>query len=157
MEVATMNTAKHVLIIGLLSLSTTALAAPVKEGSCDVYLRAQHKFVPVPGLHVLDAGDGSAALKIPGIDPAKVGGVQCVRSTIVPQAGDASVLKAGWPFYISVTRPDGSKVLGVLEIAGGHYRLRLVEGTYRGDESKAVVSALDAMAESAKQAGTSSP
>ena len=148
-----MNTAKHVLILLLAVFCASATAAPVKEGSCDVYLRAQKTFVPVPGLHVLAAGDGSTALKIPGIDPAKVGGVQCVRSTIVPQPGDASVLKAGWPFYLSVVRPDGSKVLGVLEIVGGHYRLRLVEGTYRGDESKAVVHALDAMAASAKPSG----
>lgn len=150
-----MHTAKSVLILLLVVLCASATAATVKEGRCDVYLRAQHTFVPVPGLHVLGAVDGSAALRIPGVDPAQVAGVQCVRSSIVPQAGDASVLKAGWPFYIAAVRPDGSKLLGVLEIASGHYRLRLIEGAYRDGESKAVENALDAMAESSGKAGAS--
>jgi hypothetical protein len=154
-----MNTAKHIIfVLSLLLCATVAAAAgPVTESGCDVYLRSQHKFVPDLGLHVLNGGDASAALQIPGVDPSDVTAVQCTRSSIVPQPGDGRVLKAGWPFYIAAIRPDGSKVVGVLEIVGGRYRLRLVEGQYRADESTAVVKALDALARATNAAARSSP
>lgn len=155
-----MNTTKLVLIALLLMFGAAVVAAPVTESGCEVYLKSKQKFVPDVGLQVLGAGDASGAsapLQIPGVDPGDVKAIQCTRSSIVPQPGDARVLEAGWPLYIATVRPDGSKVVGVLEIAGGRYRLRLIEGQYRSDESAAVVKALDALATETRSDGRASP
>ena len=76
--------------------------------------------------------------------PADAQALQCGRTSIVPAEHDDEVLDLGIPLFIVEVPISGRGRLGALEISGGRYRYRLLEGNLSAEEAQAVTGRLNA-------------
>ena len=118
------------LRIALLFLSliyTAAKSEDLVEYECAAMLRVdgetQMQALPPEQFSILSYDDETEFAGLIGPDGAETVGILCHRSSVIPAANDYQVLRAGYPFYIK-----GSDRTVVLELSGGQFRLRLVDG-----------------------------
>ena len=137
---------KTLIGIAALSAGSLALLAPASasgrqfEQRCDVQARSGRvlETIAMDDLHVLalTAGDRFA----PSL-PAGTEAIVCLRSDITPAAYDDKVVALGIPLIIAeLGRPHR---LGVLEIADGAYRYRMLEGSLPAADQAAVQARLE--------------
>jgi len=92
----------------------------------------------LPSIHLASLGE-SDAFSLPPDAPKGVKAVQCGRDTIVPFRYDYKVIQAGLPLSIVA---EGK--VGVLEIAEGKLRFRMLSGKMSESEQSFVGAFLDA-------------
>jgi hypothetical protein len=124
------------------SVAAGAGAGALREDRCDVQVRSGHALetIAMPGLHILDrtAGPEPFALAL----PAGAQAVVCYRDDIVPAASDDKVLALGVPLVIG--EMVRARRVGILEIADGRYRFRMLAGRLGAAEQAAVQARLEA-------------
>ena len=127
------------------AMAQVAAKAPAQDlvatqERCDVLFESggEIKNLLLMSLRVLNLAD-SAKFKLPPDAPPKVKAVRCGRDVIVPQRNDYKVLQAGYPFSIVA----GDRV-GVLELAEGNLRYRLLKGELTAAEIPAVTAFINA-------------
>lgn len=125
-----------------LGASVAAGAGGLREDRCDLQVRSGHALetIAMPGLHILagTAGPEPFALAL----PAGAQAVVCYRDDIVPAASDDKVLALGVPLVIGET--VRAHRVGILEIADGRYRFRMLAGRLGAAEQTAVQTRLEA-------------
>ncbi|MEA3041903.1 MAG: hypothetical protein QOC65_1392 [Sphingomonadales bacterium] len=105
----------------------------------------------LPGLRVIERTAGDAPL---AVDLPPGAAIMCPRSSIVPAPNDWKVLEAGYPLYIGETGVAAARQrIGVLEIASGRYRYRLIVGRLTEAEVPRVQIRLDQFEHSGRPAG----
>ena len=141
-----MTLSKILISVAALGAGSLALLAPASatgrqfEERCDVQARNGRvlETIEMRDLHVLalNASDRFA----PSL-PSGTQAIVCLRSDITPAAYDDKVLALGIPLIIAeLGRPHR---LGVLEIADGAYRFRMMEGTLPASDQAAVQARLE--------------
>ena len=134
------------LCVAALGAGSLALLAPAAasgrqyEERCDVQARSGRvlETIEMRDLHVLalTAGDRFA----PSL-PSGTQAIVCLRGDITPAAYDDKVVALGIPLIISeMGQPHR---LGVLEIADGAYRYRMLQGTLPAADQAAVQARLE--------------
>jgi hypothetical protein len=117
-------------------------AAPVAEGACGVIKPTadkQGELEVQPDLHVLtQAGKGQRF----ALDAPAGSVVMCARAALLPVANDAEQVVSGFPFMIA---EDPGDRIGVLEVADGKFRFRMVQGELTAAETKRLTPRLEEM------------
>jgi hypothetical protein len=121
------------LLLAALAASATLQSQQLSEADCG-YVETSRgpgaPFVGMSNLHVL------AQTAMPGAFSADIpagASIVCQRSSIVPAENDWKVPAAGYSLYLA--NGDGpDERIGVLELASGSYRYRLIRGTWTVDE-----------------------
>lgn len=131
-------------MLGALFLATvTAHGLPLKEPGCKYLARSGDRMVMHKDrdLVVLPLSESDAAFEAELPKDAKV---MCLRTGIVPAPGDWKVLAAGYTFYIAEDIAQGRT--GVLDMAGGRFRFRLLKGELSAQEADLLEARLAAFA-----------
>jgi hypothetical protein len=102
------------------------------------------KFTVLPSLHVLTQTETSAQFSLPKDAPARVQGVMCGRSSLVPSPNDYKVVAAGFPLTIA-TNAEKPGRMAVLELDKGRLQYRALEGKFTTHELEALLPVLNAM------------
>jgi hypothetical protein len=128
-----------------LAASPAAATTPqgeLREVRCDLLEQNRGQLVTVEArdLHVL-AQTANGQRFEPAI-PHGTAGISCGRSSIIPAAWDDQVLTLGLPLFIAEDGPLHR--VGVLEVANGRYRFRLVHGEARPEEQAQIEAQVQA-------------
>lgn len=75
--------------------------------------------------------------------------IRCLRTDLVPAVNDYKVLGAGYPLYL-MRVVDGDTRIGVLEVSGGQFRFRMVQGDLTSDEKHRLQARLNEIQEAAR-------
>ena len=114
--------------------------ADLRETDCRTMSQEGGKVITVlaPNLHVLT--QAAAAGPFRPVLPRGVSAILCRRNSVIPAEHDDEVLALGLPLYLAETRPAGR--IGVLEISGGQFRFRMVQGTPLAVEDRLIQARL---------------
>jgi len=140
---------RKVALTAALALVATPLIAGdlPTESSCGVFVRGEDgktNLVVLPSLHVLASTTQEGAFKLPIDAPAKVAGMMCGRSSLIPAPNDYKLLQAG--FTLAIVRNDESEArTGVLEIVSGRLQFRMIDGVMTKEETNALQPRLNEM------------
>ena len=134
----------------LVALAMQAAAAPPAEPAADraeechtVTVNGEEvETAPLPGPQVIERTSGGGAF---AIDRPGVMGLMCLRSAIVPSPNDWKVVNAGyWLSIVEISAPADDRRVGVVEVADGRFRYRIVgENQLAPDEEELVVQRLN--------------
>lgn len=121
------------LLLATLASVQSRESTELSEARCGYVVTGDGPGAPlgdVPDLHVLEqtAGDGAFSPAVPA-----GAAIVCDRSGIVPAMNDWKVPNAGHSLYVADGEGPNERI-GVLEMAGGSFRYRLIRGTWTGDE-----------------------
>jgi hypothetical protein len=153
-----MNRRATFLLVLLVSAFAHA-AEPIMEGMCSYTVQTpdgKFQVVLSDTLRILQGNPPDEAFVLPTDAPPSTVSFNCIRSSPVPAASDASVLDAGYGLFIAAPRSHG-KPLVSLKKAEGRYLADIVRGSLsRADKRKldAAVAAMNARADAPSQAGT---
>tara|TARA_R110002096_G_scaffold433642_1_gene652821 strand:- start:583 stop:1014 length:432 start_codon:yes stop_codon:yes gene_type:complete len=101
--------------------------------------QVQMQALPPEEFSILSYDDETEFAGLIGPDNAETVAILCHRSSVIPAANDYQVLRAGYPFYIK-----NSDRTVVLELSGGEYRLRLLDGpSFSKSDEEAIRGMLD--------------
>ena len=132
------------------SLSSTALSAPpLVETACSAIVQSDGGATTVvndDNLKVLEQTRGEATFAYARKDTQAI---RCIRNDLVPAVSDYKVLRAGFPLDIVESNGGGSRI-GVLEVSGGQFRFRMVQGEVTADERQRLTSRLNEIQEAAR-------
>jgi hypothetical protein len=98
-------------------------------------------------LKVLDQTRGDAAFTY---RRANMRAIRCTRNDLIPAINDYKVLQAGYPLYI-VQSERGDTRAGVLEVSGGQYRFRIVQGKLDEQEQQRLLTRLNEIQEASRK------
>jgi hypothetical protein len=121
------------ILLATLAAVQSPASTELSEARCGYVVTSAGPGAPLieaPDLHVLEqtAGDGAFSPAVPA-----EAAIVCDRSSIVPATNDWKVPDSGHPLYIG-SREGLSERMGVLEMAGGGLRYRLLLGAWTRDE-----------------------
>lgn len=78
--------------------------------------------------------------------------IRCMRSDLVPAVSDYKVVRAGFPLYIIRASAADARI-GVLEVSGGQFRFRMLQGELTADEKQRLLARLDDIQEASRAPG----
>jgi hypothetical protein len=87
-----------------------------------------------PVVHVIEKTEESKEFTAGTPPGQKPTAITCVRQDIIPAPKDYKVLTAGFPLYIADKGLGHPYRIGVLELSGGQFRFRLIQGETLTDD-----------------------
>lgn len=140
-----------ILIAAVAMVGADASLSAVKESGCSAMVETlQGTVEPVDdaSLKVLLQTATSSSFTY---GREKTRAIRCLRSDIVPAANDYKVLGAGYPLYIVDASTPETRI-GVLEVSGGQFRFRTIQGELLSDEKQRLLLRLNEFQEAARTA-----
>jgi hypothetical protein len=129
-------------LIAVTALSTSTTMSELQEYSCSALVRSPEGSIEViedKSLSVLGQVESKASFDYGRENTLAI---RCLRSDIVPAVKDWRVLDAGYPLNIVDVSTKTGRV-GVLEVSGGQYRFRMIQGELTSGDMERLQHRLD--------------
>lgn len=97
---------------------------------------------PIPTKVVIPTeGDGKFTIDPPA--GVKIGGIMCLRDSLIPLPNDYKVLLAGYPLAIGDRGTGHPEAMGILEVENGRLQFKMTDGKLSADQQRPVQARLD--------------
>jgi hypothetical protein len=99
---------------------------------------------PIP-IKIVMATEAKTKFTIEPPPGVKIGGVMCLRNTLIPLPNDYKVLLAGYPLAIGDRGTGHAKAFGLLEADNGRLQFNMSTGKLADDQQKSMAARLNQM------------